>query len=103
MVGARTQPLLSCIMMAKMKRGSMPVDAPTDWMAVEISLISASVLSATPNWVQLADITALLLLNLRSNVRWISERRFLRTYMVVKSETHWLCAGQPSATVPVPP
>lgn len=72
--------------MAKMKRASMPVDALTDWMAVDISLISASELSATPNWVQLADITALFMLN-----------------MVVKSGTHWLCAGQPSATVPVPP
>lgn len=89
--------------MAKIKRASMPVDALTDWMAVEISLISASELSATPNWVQLADITALFMLNLKSDVRLISERPILRTYMVVKSGTHWLCAGQPSATVPVPP
>jgi hypothetical protein len=51
-------------MMAKMKRGSMPVDAPTDWMAVEISLISALEFSATPNWAQPVDSTLLLLLNL---------------------------------------
>jgi hypothetical protein len=52
------------MMMAKMKRGSMPVDAPTDWTAVEISFISASEFSATPNWAQPVDKTPLLLLNL---------------------------------------
>jgi hypothetical protein len=63
-VGARTQPLLSCIMMARMKRGSMPVDAPTDWIAVEISLISSSELFVTPNWAHEVEMTSLLLLNL---------------------------------------
>jgi hypothetical protein len=29
--------------------------------------------------------------------------RYMETYMVGKSETHWLCSGQPSATSPVPP
>lgn len=64
----------------------MPVDAPTDWMAVEISLISAFEFSATPNWAQPVDNTPMLLLN-----------------MVEKSDTQELMAGQPSAMFPVPP
>lgn len=49
MVGARTQPLLSCMMIARMNRGSIPVDEATDLIAVDISAISESVLSATPH------------------------------------------------------
>lgn len=40
---------------ARMKRGSTPVEAPTLLIAVDISAFSASLLSGAPNWEQEVD------------------------------------------------
>lgn len=63
-MGARTQPLLSCITIAKMNRASMPVDAATDLMLEERSEISWSLLLGTFHCVQELFRMALLSLNL---------------------------------------
>lgn len=86
MVGARTQPLLSCITIARMNRASIPVELATDWIADDISEISESELSATPNCEQEVDITP-----------WLAAN------MVSKSGTQSLIAGHPSAVSPSPP
>jgi hypothetical protein len=44
-------------MIAKINRGSMPVELATDWMTVDISEISSSELSANPHCAQEVDIT----------------------------------------------
>ena len=104
-VGARTQPLLSCMMIAKMKRASMPVEEATDWMLLDISDISSSVLSATPHCVQELDMTPLFAANLKLGVLVLGSGLVGAdvAHMVSKSETQSLMAGQPSAVVPSPP
>src|SRR5258707_543874 len=62
--GARTQPLLSCMTMAKMKRASTPVVEATDWMLDFRVAISSSLLLGTLNCVQDVLRTSLLLVNL---------------------------------------
>jgi hypothetical protein len=84
-VGARTQPLLSCMTIARMKRESTPLDDATDKIADLILAVSASEFAATPNWVQATAMLASLLEN-----------------MVSKS-CHWSKAGHPSEVSPVPP
>lgn len=53
MVGARTQPLDSWIIIARMKRASTPVDEDTEVMALLMSLISVVVGLATLHCLQL--------------------------------------------------
>lgn len=57
--GARTQPLDSCMMTARMNRGSTPEEAETEIIADLMSAISSGeLLAAPPYWVQEIDMTA---------------------------------------------
>jgi len=72
------------MMMAKMKRASTPDEAEMVWTALLMSAISSGELFGTFHWLQDCCMIGMLKLN-----------------MVSKSN-HWLIAGQPASTVPLP-
>ncbi len=63
-VMTRTQPVDSCMMMAKITRASTPVVEAMAWMAVFMSATSASVSSGTLHCAQEAFMLAVLAVNL---------------------------------------
>ena len=60
----RTQPVDSCITSARMNRSSIPLSAPTDWIADFILAISSSELSGTPHCAHETCISGLFASNL---------------------------------------
>jgi hypothetical protein len=84
-VTTRTQPLLSCMTIAKMKRGSTPEEAETFLIAALMSEISVGELLAPhPLLAQDCCMMGMLAVN------------------IVSKSTHAFWEGQPAATVPLP-
>jgi hypothetical protein len=84
-VTTRTQPLLSCMTIAKMKRGSTPDEAETFLIAALMSEISVGELLAPhPLLAQDCCMMGMLAVN------------------IVSKSTHAFWEGQPAATVPLP-
>ena len=91
------------MIIARMNRASMPVEAATDLMLDESCVISASELLGTSHCAQELDMMTLFASNLEESVRHYQNDNRRNFYMASKDDTQLLIAGQPSETSPVPP